>query len=132
MPAGRKNVGAYTVRAELQGDFIGTAKATYRIVPKGTSLAKLKKGKGSATVKWRKQSSKMPKARITGYEIQYSTKGNFKSGNKKLKVKGYKKTSAKITKLKKKKYYVRIRTYMKTGGKTLYSPWSKAKTVRVR
>ena len=132
LPAGRKNIGAYTVRVKLQGDFIGTAKATYRIVPKGTSLAKLKKGKGSATVKWRKQSSKMPKARITGYEIQYSTKGNFKSGNKKLKVKGYKKTSAKITKLKKKKYYVRIRTYMKTGGKTLYSPWSKAKTVRVR
>ena len=132
LPAGRKNVGAYTVRAELQGDLIGTAKATLRIVPMGTSLAKLKKGKGSFTVKWRKQSSKMPKARITGYEIQYSTKGNFKSGNKKLKIKGYKKTSAKITKLKKKKYYVRIRTYMKTGGKTLYSPWSKAKTVRVR
>ena len=68
----------------------------------------------------------MSKSRITGYQVQCCTSKAFKSGVKKKTVKGYGKTSVKISKLKKKKtYYVRVRTYMKTGGKTYYSNWSK-------
>ena len=48
-------------------------------------------------------------------------------------VKGYKKTSKKVTKLKaKKKYYVRIRTYKTVSGTKYYSEWSKTKTVRTK
>jgi hypothetical protein len=75
----------------------------------------------------------MSKARVTGYQVQYSTDKKFKKNCKTLTVKGWKKTSKKVTKLKAKKtYYVRVRTYMKTGGKKLSSAWSKAKKVRTK
>ena len=38
-----------------------------------------------------------------------------------------------IYKLKPKKTYcLRVRTYMKSGGKTCYSTWSKAKSAKVK
>ena len=75
----------------------------------------------------------MPKARITGYRIQLATDKAFKKNAKTVNVKGYKKASKKVTKLKgKTKYYVRICTYMKSGGKTYYSPWSAVKTVKTK
>ncbi len=115
------------------GQYIGTATGTFNVVPKGTKVKSLKKAKKAFTVKWTRQSGKMNKARITGYQIQYSTSSDFTSGNKTVTVKGYKKTSKKVSKLKaKKSYYVRIRTYLKTGGVTYYSPWSPAKTVKTK
>ena len=100
---------------------------TLQIVPKGTSIAKLKKGKKSFTVKWKKQ-----KSQTRGYEIQYSLKKNFK-GKKTVKIKKNKITSKKIGKLKKKKtYYVRVRTFGKANGKTYYSAWSKVKKVKTK
>ena len=48
-------------------------------------------------------------------------------------VKGYSKTSKKITNLKGgKKYYVRVRTYKTVNGTKYYSPWSKTKTVTTK
>lgn len=48
--------------------------------------------------------------------------------SKMVRVKGYKKSSAKIRKLQaKKKYYLQIRTYMTVGKKTYYSKWSAKK-----
>jgi len=32
----------------------------------------------------------------------------------------------------KKKYYVRIRAYKKSGGKTYYSSWSSAKSIKTK
>lgn len=44
-----------------------------------------------------------------------------------------KRTSKTIKKLtSKKKYYVRIRTYKKSGGEKIYSKWSKSKSVKVK
>lgn len=115
------------------GQYIGSRTVTFKILPKGTKVSKLYKGKKSFRVKWKKQSSKMSKSRITGYQIQYSTSKTFASGNKTVKVKGYKSTSKTIKKLKKKKkYYVRIRTYRKTGGVTCYSAWSPAKSIKTK
>lgn len=96
-------------------------------VPKGTTVKKLKAGKKKITVIWKKQTKY-----TTGYQIQYSTKKNFKKA-KTVTVKGAKKTKATIRKLKsKKKYYVRIRTYRKVNGKTYRSSWSKAKRIKVK
>ena len=98
------------------------------INPKGTTLKKLTAGKKKLTVKWKKQA-----AQTTGYEIQYSTNKNFKSGNKTVTVKGAKKASKVIKGLKsKKKYYLRIRTYKTVNGKKYYSSWSKSKSVKVK
>ena len=102
-------------------------------MPKGTSLKKLNKGKKSIKIKWKKQSAKMAKSRISGYQIQLATNSKFTKGKKTVTVKGYKKTSRKIKELKRgKKYYVKIRTYKTVGGKKYYSPWSKTKKVRTK
>lgn len=131
---GRKDVGTYTATITLKGSkYKGTKKLTYTITPKGASIKNPAKAKKAITVKWAKQSAKMSKATITGYQIQYSTNSKFASGNKTVTVKGFKKTSQKISKLKAKTmYYVRVRTYMKTGGKTYYSGWSKTKSVKTK
>ena len=74
----------------------------------------------------------MPAKRISGYQIKYSEKPNF-SKSKIKKISGYKKTNVTIKKLKsKKKYYVRIRTILKSGGKTYYSNWSASKSVKAK
>lgn len=64
-----------------------------------------------------------------GYQIQYSTNKSFK----KAKLKKITKTSVTIKKLKsKKKYYVRVRSYKKTGKTITYSKWSPTKTVKTK
>jgi len=126
-----KNVGHATVTVTGKGNYIGTLKANFKINPKGTKLSKVSAKKKGFTVKWKKQSKQ-----VNGYQIQYSTKKNFKDA-KTVTIKKNKMTSKTIFKLKsKKKYYVRIRTYktVKVNGKStkLYSVWSEAKTVKIK
>ena len=87
--------------------------------PAAVKLTSVKSAKaGEMTVKWGKN------AKAGGYQLQYATAKNFKSA-KTVAVKKEKTTSTTIKKLTKgKKYYVRIRTYQKVGGKTYYSAWS--------
>ena len=97
---GRKTVGTGTATVKLTGDlYSGTKNLTYTINPKGTTIKTPKKAKKAFTAKWSKQSGKMSSARITGYQVQYSTSSTFASGNKTVTVKGYSKTSKKIKKL---------------------------------
>lgn len=109
----------------LKGDF--TFSLSYRPTFKNTTLTSVKAGKKFLKAAWKKQSG------VTGYQIQYSTDKNFKKNTHKVTVKGAKYTSKTVKKLKSKKtYYVRVRTYKKTGGKTYYGKWSKAKSVKVK
>ena len=129
----KKKVGIYSVVAHFEVDTknynpVSDKIATLTIVPKGTSISKLKAGKKQFKVTWKKQ-----KTQTTGYEVQYSTNKKFKSGNKKVKIKKNKTTSSTVKKLKaKKKYYVRIRTYKTVNGKKIYSDWSKVKNVKTK
>jgi len=126
-PSKCKNVGTYKVTVKFKGDYTGTYKLSYMINPKAVTLNKLTKGKKSIKATWKKAA-----AQVTGYRIAYSTSKNFKNA-KYVKVKGIKKTSATIKKLKaKKKYYVKIRAYKTLNGKTYYSAWSKAKYVTTK
>lgn len=126
------NVGTYTVTVVGKGRYAGSkAYATFRINPKGATIKNPSKAKKAFTVKWKKQTAKMKKARIAGYQIQYGTSKSF-AGAKLKNVKGYKKTSKKIKGKAKTTYYVRVRTYMKAGGKTLYSGWSATKSVKTK
>lgn len=130
---GRKNVGKYTVKVTLKGRYKGSKTVTYRIVPKGTTISKLKKGKKAITVKWKKQSAKMATSRITGYQIQVAANSTFTKGKKTVTVKGYKTVSKKVTKLKaKKKYYVHVRTYKTINGKKYCSNWSKTQKITTK
>ena len=92
------------------------------ITSPATTITKVTAKKKSAVIKWKK------KAGVTGYQVQYSTSKSKLSKGKKITVKKANKTSTTIKKLKKgKKYYFRIRTYVKEDGKTVYSKWSTAK-----
>ena len=101
-----------------------------KIKLQGTSITKIVKGNGSFNVKWKKQSTIINGARITGYQVQYATNKKFTQGKKTITVKGYSKTNKKIKKTKcNKTYYVRVRTYQLIKEDKLYSNWSKVKKV---
>lgn len=88
----------------------------------GKVTAKNKK-KRTLDLSWKKT------ANTNGYEIQYSTSKKFKSAKKKL----TKKTKTTIKNLKKKTYYIRIRSFMYDGNnKKLYSKWSTVKKIRIK
>ena len=128
-----KNVGKAKATITGTGKFSGTITKTFKIIPKGTSIRKLKKGRKAITVKWKKQSAKMSKSRITGYQIQVATNKKFTANKKTVTVKGYRKASRTIKDLKAgKKYFVRIRTYKIINSKKYYSAWSKVRKVRTR
>ncbi len=130
-PKGMKNVGKYTVKVTLKGNYSGSKSMTYNINPKGTGVSKVKAAKKGFKVTWKKQ-----RTQTTGYQVQYSTSSKFKKA-KTVTVSKNKTTSKSVGKLSaKKKYYVRVRTYktVKIGGKSvkLYSGWSKAKSVTTK
>mgnify|MGYP001094887462 CR=1 FL=1 len=130
-PKGMKNVGKYTVKVTLKGNYSGSKSMTYNINPKGTSVSKVTAAKKGFKVTWKKQATQ-----TTGYQVQYSTSSKFKSA-KTVTVSKNKTTSKSVSKLSaKKKYYVRVRTYktVKIGGKSvkLYSGWSVAKSVTTK
>lgn len=125
--ANNVNVGKATATVHGKGSYSGTKTVSFKIVPKGTKIKSLKKGKRKCTVKWNKQTTQ-----TSGYQIQYSTSKKFKGSKKKL-VSGKSKTSCKLTNLKSgKKYYFRIRTYKTVNGKKYYSSWSKKKSVKIK
>ncbi len=64
----------------------------------------------------------------TGYQVAYATNSKFK----KKKLKKFTKTSVTIKKLKKKKYYFKVRAYKKSGNTVTYSKWSKVKSIKVK
>ena len=125
-----KNVGVATLTIAGKGKFNGSVKKTFKIMPKGTALAKLSTPK-KATLKvtWKKQA-----AQTNGYQIQYSTSAKFTGKTTKTATVTNAKTTAKtIAKLKsKKKYYVRVRTYKNVGKTKYYSSWSAAKNIKLK
>lgn len=126
-----KNPGTAAVTIKFKGNYTGTVKKTFKIEVKPTSISKVSAEAEGFTVKWKRQSSQ-----TSGYQIQYSAKSNFK-GAKTITIRNNRTTSKTISNLKaKKKYYVRVRTYKKVKvngkSKSLYSAWSKKKSVTVK
>ncbi|MCL2023872.1 MAG: fibronectin type III domain-containing protein, partial [Oscillospiraceae bacterium] len=117
---GCKNVGEYTATINFKGKYTGKSQKTFTILPKGTKISSIGT-KNGYTLNVKKQSKQ-----TTGYEIQYSTDGNFKKNNKRVTVT---KNTKNVAKLKANTYYyIRVRTYktVKADGKSkkIYSPWS--------
>lgn len=123
-----KYVGTYKVTVKLKGNYSGAKAVTYKINPKATRLNSVVGSNDRFTVKWAKQT-----AQVTGYQIQYSLKSNFSSGNKSVTIN---KNSINTKTIKKpsagKTYYVRVRTYKKSGKKTYYSSWSNSTSTAVK
>lgn len=121
--SGRKNIGTYTVTVTgIQANgCVGSARATFQIVPKGMKTPSVKAGKKKATVKWAKVSGSVR------YQIAIAKKGGK---YKYYAVSGSSKSIKKLSS--KKKYTVKVRAYKKVGSKTYYGSWSKGKTVKVK
>lgn len=119
-----------TIKAAASKNYkAASKKVTVKVNPAGVKITSAKSAaSGKVTVKWKKN------AKVSGYEIQYSTSKKFaKAAAKSRKVKKAAKTSETISKLKKgKTYYVRVRTYKKVAGKTYYSVWSGKKKVKIK
>ena len=111
---GGKAVGSYKVTIRGIGSYSGTKSATFKILPKGTSINKAKAAKRGFTVTWKKP-SKANLKQTAGYKVQWSTDKKFKKGVKSKLIKRNKTTSLKVGKLKGgKRYYVRVCTYKKS------------------
>ncbi len=88
-------------------------------------IKKIKRKNKSVKIYWKKVFS------VTGYQIQLSTKKNFKKGKTKtVTVKTNKSPNKSIKASGNKKYYVRIRAYKTVSGKNHYSQWSKIKKIK--
>ncbi len=122
-----KNVGKATVTITGKGAYWGTVKKTFTIRPKGTGINYLTTGDKRFTVRWNKQATQ-----TTGYQIQCCKNKTFASGTKLVTVAGTSNLSKTVTVAKAGAvYYVRVRTYKKTGtGALYYSAWSAVKSVK--
>lgn len=129
-PKGTENVGRYTVTIKFKGNYTGTVRKNFVVVPKATSIRQITAKKKGFAVTWKKQATQS-----TGYEIAYSTSSSFpKTGTTKVVIDKNTKVSGKISNLEKGKiYYVKVRVYTNANknGKTkpLYSEWSDIKAV---
>jgi len=137
IPKHRKNVGKYMYKVTFMGKYTGVKKVYLTIKPKAPSIKSVKGAKKAVTVKWKKVTKQN-----AGYEIKFATNKKFTQNKKTVKVKGYKVSSKKVTKLKAKKtYYVKVRSYktgyvtgvgIKNKKVTLYSNWSTIKVVKTK
>mgnify|MGYP004531026603 CR=1 FL=1 len=125
--SGCKNVGSYTVKVTFRGNYTGTVSKKFIINPKGCDISNLYVRLGAFTVRWKKQS-----VQTTGYQIQYAANSSFRNA-KIVTIPSAKTISRTISRLgKKKKYFVRIRTYKIVGKTKYYSAWSKEKSVKTK
>lgn len=123
-----KNVGTAKATITFKGNYKGAKSATFKINPKATNFTKLKALKKGFTATWKKQASQ-----TTGYQIQYCTNKKFSSGVKTVTITSNKTLKKTIKKLaKKKKYFLRIRTYKKIKKVNYYSAWSKVWNVTTK
>ena len=116
-----------------------TAAPVIRISVKKAAIQKIKALKKAFTINILKN-----KDQVTGYQISYSYKKNFKGQKvktlkkfkyKKIKVKRKKYTivSYKVKGLKRKKtIYVRVRAYKQVGKTKVYGKWSSVKKVKIK
>lgn len=108
--------------------YTGTVTKKFDILPKRQKIKKLTNVSGrKLKVSYTKEST------ATGYEIQISPFKNFIFDIQTVNVKG-KKNSAKTIKnlTKNKTYYVRVRTYVKSGSTTVSGAWSSVKKIKIK
>lgn len=116
-------------KCKVSGNYLGNAKYSVsstgtsgnKYEPPATSLVSLvRKSNAAMSAKWKKQTY------AAGYQIQWADNKNFKKA-KTLTVSKMSTASKSISGLaKKKRYWLRIRTFDNLSGSVCFSPWSKA------
>lgn len=117
-----------TVTAKNGAGVTKTYKVTVTVKP-SAKLSPSAKSKSAKTllVSWKRNT------KASGYQVIVARDKSFKKTVKKVTVKTNKTIKATIKGLKGgKKYYVRVRSYKKATGGTIYGSWAKAKAVTVK
>lgn len=119
-----KNYGkaTITIKASAVGKYsAATKKIIIKVVPKKPTLKTVKStGKNNLLISWKKDKT------VTGYQLQFCHVKSFKGDTYQKSFKASK-TSAKVSGMKSRNYYVRIRAYKKVGKAKYYSSWSSIK-----
>lgn len=117
-----------TAQKKINGKWVSskTASLTVRTSPKVPVITGVSSGKRTLKVRWRKVSG------ADGYQIYLSQRS--RSGFKRAATLKRGSTVSKTLKRLKsgKRYYVKIRSFKKVRGKTVYSSFSKVKRIRVK
>ncbi len=119
--------GSTVITATAQDGSEVLAKVTVTVKPGKTTGLKVRRYssyyyRNYAYAAWTSQSG------VSGYQVQYSASKSFKKAKKTNS--SY--ASCTIRKLiRGKKYYVRVRSYVKIKNKKIYGEWSKAKSIRL-
>lgn len=121
-----KDIGTAAITIKGKGNYTGSKKIRFQILPKKAELKSLKSnGAKAMTASWSRMSG------VSGYQMEYGKNRNFK-GSKKITADGNA-TSRTVSGLTGgSTYYVRIRAYKKVGSKTYYGAWSGAAKVKIR
>lgn len=125
-----KLVGAGTCKITISArsnKYYGSATKKIQLTVRPKKVAKFSSKQSSdklISLSWSKDKT------VTGYVIEYSTSKSFSAKTTTTKkVKGATVSSVKIKKKAGQKYYVRIRSYKKSGSSTIYSNYSSVKTI---
>ncbi len=118
------NVGKAEIIIKGKGNYTGTLKKNFKIIPKKQTVKSLVAKSKAFKVSYSKHGA------ATGYQIQYSVKSDMSAAKSKY-IKSKSTTSKTITGLSAKKtYYVRVRTYTQVGSTKYYGAWSAKKSVK--
>ena len=121
-------IGMVTMEIKFKNDFTGTVTKTAKFVihPRNPKYKKIKTGKHSATIKWKKEKS------ASGYKVEVRKCRTGKTVKSRT-FKSNKKTSLKVSGLKKHtKYAVEISSYKNVKGKKIKSVNGRFKTFRTK
>lgn len=117
-----------TIRASKTAQYEAALKEiTITVVPQKAGIVKATSSKRKTLyVLWKKDMT------VDGYQVNFSTRKDFKSNTYKRE---YSKSSTHMRTIGLKSnqtYYVRIRSYVKVGGKKYYGAWSTVKRVKIK
>ena len=114
------NPGTATITITGKGNYKGTLKQTFTILPASVDAKVTRVKRDSIELGW-----STPKSLPSGYEIRYSRSSDFSGKIKTIKIENPNAVMGLIYGLSSKTtLYIQVRSYKKTGGSTLYSEWS--------
>lgn len=121
-----KKIGKATITAtSTDGTNVSATRTIYVGPKKVSSLKATAKGNKKVLIRWKKQKG------ISGIQVQYAKKKNFK-GSKKKTVKTSSSATKATVKLTKGTYYIKVRAFATLDGKKYYGDWSSAKRVKIK
>lgn len=120
--AANRSIGIGSVTIVGKGDYTGTRALRFKILPTKTSVSKVKAGKRSVAVSYKRVSSAQA---VSRYQVSYRVKG---TSTWSITTVSAAKSAVTIKRLKKGKVYeVRVRSFKTVSGANYYSAWSASK-----